>query len=687
MATNQSSWKVGQWTTPQTTVTTQPVPSEVTAESRSQISHNIPGQFAAFIQDEYPTFIEFVKAYYKSQELRGYCFDVINNWGDYYNIDNYGSLVVETDLISSMSTTSTTVDVTSTRDFPNEGLLMIDDEIIYYKNKGQTIFNDCSRGFDAVKAVGSASQYVFSETTAAEHALGAKVINLNNIFPIFMLGQFKDQYLSTYPKNFADGVTESTVIKRIKDFYASKGTTRSFQFVLRTLFGVESEVTYPRDRIFKPSDAFFTNREVIRATSVSGDPTELVGEVLYQENDPSDPYVNEARIYVKGVQKVFTADGEIYEIDVDTNNSSGTFVTPYKTTIASDVPARLDFTTITVDSTLGWPELNGRFRVQDEIITYTSKTVNQFIGCTRAREGTTSDEHIAGQEAFAAFRIYGKSNIDGSDIQIKVFGGTRGVNLTNGGKYYLPKSKVTTPGAPGFDSLDAIWSSFQYNVRKALRGITAELATPAADGSVRVTVTTREKHRLRRDDKVRILNAAEDIYNNEHDVVGIIDEFKFEFILGSAPTQPILVTDDEFFISREFAFGTSVYTSINNLISQYTADVQNVYKSTDHAIVASTGIPSHKIGPFSVGDPDPGNQRYLKRIPLVPSTKSTKTPTPIGQVGIGVNGVPFFSYKGNNTKKFGGIASITKNDGGDGYDIENPPTVEFEPDYLSLIHI
>ena len=242
MATNQSSWKVGQWTTPTTTVTTQPVPSEVTAESRSQISHNIPGQFASFIQDEYPTFVEFVKAYYKSQELRGYCFDVINNWGDYYNIDNYGSLVVETDLISSMSTTSTTVDVTSTRDFPNEGLLMIDDEIIYYKNKGQTIFNDCSRGFDAVKAVGSASQYVFGETTAAEHALGAKVINLNNIFPIFMLGQFKDQYLSTYPKNFADGITESTVIKRIKDFYASKGTTRSFQFVLRTLFGVESEI-------------------------------------------------------------------------------------------------------------------------------------------------------------------------------------------------------------------------------------------------------------------------------------------------------------------------------------------------------------------------------------------------------------------------------------------------------------
>ena len=153
---------------------------------------------------------------------------------------------------------------------------------------------------------------------------------------------------------------------------------------------------------------------------------------------------------------------------------------------------------------------------------------------------------------------------------------------------------------------------------------------------------------MRRDDKVRILNAAEDIYNNEHDVIGIINEFKFEFILSSAPSASILETDPEFFISREFAFGTSVYTSINAAISKFTSDVQNVYKSSTDAIVASTGIPSHPIGPFATDAPDVGNQRYLKRIPLVPSTKSTKTPTPIGQIGIGVNGVPFFSYKGSN---------------------------------------
>ena len=674
-----SSWKVSSWTTPTTTVTVPPVPSEVSPESKSQISLSVAGQFASFVQENYPTFISFVKHYYQSQELKGYCFDVIQNWTDYYNIDNYGGLVTETKLISALTTSSTSVDVESTRDFPNEGLLMVGDEIIYYQKKGQTLFQDCSRGFNAVKAVGEVGTYKFEETTAGSHALGATVVNLNNIFPLYILGKFKEQFLATFPKNFATGVTESTVIKRIKDFYSSKGSTRSFQFVLRTLFGVESEVNYPRDRIFKPSDAYYTSREVIRAVAVTGNPIDLVGQVLYQENDANDPNVAAARIYVKGVVEVFTASGTVFEIDVDTNNSLGTFVTPYKSTLADDLGGQLTDQVVTVDSTIGWPEQNGRFRIEDEIITYTDKTVTQFLGCVRARENTSAVAHDAGQEVFAAFKIYGYSNVDNSEIQLKVYGGTRGVVLTDGGKYYLPDSKVTTPAAPGFDSIDPIWDSFVYNVRRALRGESATLGTVAANGSVRCTIKTKEKHRLVRNDVIRILNAPEDIYNNQHDVEGIVDEYEFEIVFSSSPSGGI--SGFEFFIAREFAFGRSDYNSINVAVKDYTTDVQNTYKSSTDAVISSTGVPSHKIGPFGAGDLNPGNQRYLKRIPLTPSTKSTKTATPVGQVGIGANGVPFFSYKGEDTKKYGGLKSITKNDGGGGYDITNPPTVEFEADY------
>ena len=674
-----SSWRVGSWTTPTTTVSQPPVPSEVSAESRSKISTNIAGQFPSFIREQFPTFIDFVKEYYKSQELKGYCIDIIQNWNDYYNIDNYGELVTTTTLISTVTTSSTTIDVQSTRDFPDEGLLLIDNEIVYYQSKGATLFQTCARGFNAVKAVGLQSEYKFESTTAATHALGTEVVNLNNIFPLYMLGKFKEQFLSTFPKNFATGVTESTIIKRIKDFYASKGTGRSFQFVLRSLFGVESEVSYPRDRIFKPSDAYYTSREVIRAVAVSGNPTELVGEVLYQEADANDPNVDAARIYVKGVVEVFTENGIIYEIDVDTNNALGTFVTPYKTVLAEDLGANLTDNVVTVDSTLGWPETNGKFRIEDEIISYTDKTVTQFLGCSRARENTSNVAHDAGQETFAAFKIYGNSNVDNSEIQLKIFGGTRGVILNSGGKFYLPDSKVTTPAAPGFDSIDPIWDSFVYNVRRALRGSSATLGATASDGSVRCTVTTKEKHRLVRDDSVRILNAPEDIYNNSHTVVGIVDEFTFEFIFSTRPAQPI--SGFEFYIAREFAFGTSDDNSINIAISGTTGDVQNTYKSSTDAIVASTGIPTHKIGPFAATDLDPGNQRYLKRIPLTPSIKSQKTSTPIGQIGIGANGVPLFSYKSETKKKYGGIKSIERIDGGSGYDITNPPTVEFEPEY------
>jgi hypothetical protein len=190
---------------------------------------------------------------------------------------------------------------------------------------------------------------------------------------------------------------------------------------------------------------------------------------------------------------------------------------------------------------------------------------------------------------------------------------------------------------------------------------------------------TKEKHRLVRDDTIRILNAPEDLYNNNHVVIGVVDEFTFEFIFTSSPAFGI--SGYEFYIAREFAFGQSDDNSINIAVSDITGDVQNTYKSTDHAIVASTGIPTHKIGPFAATDLDPGNQRYLKRIPLTPSIKSEKTATPIGQIAIGANGVPLFSYKSETKKKFGGIKSIERISGGTGYDITNPPTVEFEPDY------
>ena len=676
MPAEQSSWKVASWVTPQTEVTVDPIDASVSPESRTKVSDRIEEQIPQFIREDYPDFIQFIKYYYQALELKGNPVDVIQNLDEYYNIDRLNDLVETTTASSGIETDATVIDVSNTRDFPKEGLLMIDEEIIYYKSKSQTQFKDCVRGFHATTKVGTLAEYTFSESVAAYHNFGSTVVNLNNLLPLFLLQRFRDQFAESFPSKFAPEIQQSTVTKRLKDFYAAKGTSRSFKYLMRVLFGVESVIEYPKDRIFKPSDAFYTVREIIRATAISGNPVELTGQVLYQENDPNDPNVNSARIYVKSVVEVFTEDGKIYELDVDTENGTGSFTTPYKTLLGEDLSSNLGDNVVTVDSTIGWPETNGSIRIDGEIINYTDKTVTQFLGCTRARENTVNAPHIAGSEVTSSYEIYGESNVDGSRISLTVFGGTRGIDIVDGGKYYLQDSKVTTPAAPGFDSLDPIYPSFIYNAKKLLNGTSIVLNVPENDGSVVANITTEQEHGLKREDTVVILNAPEDVYNATFSVLGVNNNFTFSILI---PTTPIRGVDVTFLITREYAKSTSSDTSIRLGLQNTPSDVQNVYRSAEHAIVASPGVPGHEIGPFHTDDLDPGNQRYLKRIPLKTITKSNKTPTPVGQVAIGVNGVPFFSYKSNDTKLFGGVKSISVINAGSGYDITNPPIVEFEP--------
>ena len=676
MPAEQSSWKVASWVTPQTEVTVDPIDASVSPESKSKVSDRLEEQMPQFIQEDYPDFIQFVKYYFKSLELKGNPVDIIQNLDEYYNIDRLNDLVESTTASSGIASDATVIDVGNTRDFPKEGLLMIDEEIIYYKSKSQTQFKDCVRGFHATTKVGTLREYTFTTSVPAYHNFGSTVVNLNNLLPLFLLQRFRDQFAESFPSKFAPEIQQSTVTKRLKDFYAAKGTSRSFKYLMRVLFGVESVIEYPKDRIFKPSDAFYTVREIIRATAISGNPVELTGEVLFQENDPNDPNVNSARIYVKSVVEVFTEDGKIYELDVDTENGDGSFTTPYKTLLAEDLSSNLTDNVITVDSTIGWPELYGSIRIDDEIINYTDKTVTQFLGCTRARQDTVSAPHIAGSEVTSSYEIFGKSNRDGSKISLKVFGGTRGISIESGGKYYLQDSKVTTPSEPGFDALEPIWESFVYNVKKLLNGTLLVLDTPNPDGSVVANITTEQLHGLKREDKVVILNAPEDVYNTSFTVRGVSSPTEFSILI---PSTPIRGVDVPFLVTREFAKSTSSDTSIRLGLQDTPSDVQNVYRSTEHAIVASSGVPGHEIGPFDSSDLDPGNQRYLKRIPLETTTKSIKTPTPVGQIGIGVNGVPFFSYKSQETKLFGGVKDITVINAGSGYDITNPPIVEFEP--------
>ena len=71
-------------------------------------------------------------------------------------------------------------------------------------------------------------------------------------------------------------------------------------------------------------------------------------------------------------------------------------------------------------------------------------------------------------------------------------------------------------------------------------------------------------------------------------------------------------------------------------------------------------------------------QSYIKNITSpIPAERQDNSETPTGPVGIFVNGVEAFSYKSEDKVYYGGIQTINVIDGGEDYDVINPPEISF----------
>lgn len=74
------------------------------------------------------------------------------------------------------------------------------------------------------------------------------------------------------------------------------------------------------------------------------------------------------------------------------------------------------------------------------------------------------------------------------------------------------------------------------------------------------------------------------------------------------------------------------------------ANVQQVRYSTGSVYVNSSGIPAYTIGPWPMNPNIPSNQNYLLKIPRVPAVNNgNKTVTPLGSIGVWINGVTVFN--------------------------------------------
>ena len=370
-------------------------------EKRVQLNKIIESQLPEFLVADFPNAVEFFRQYYLSLEHQGGSVDLVDNLDRYIRVDNLVPEVIvgETSLTADITSSQDTIQVTSTKGFPDEyGLLQIGDEIITYKSKTDTSFLNCVRGFSGITGYdeGISSVFsnvnrqniLFSESSASAAANGALVKNLSVIF----LQEFYKKLKRTFTPgleeyDFVSDLDVGNFIKHARNFYQSKGIAESIRILFKVLYGVNAEVLDLESRLIKPSSAEYIRREVIVAENISGNPFGLEGQTIFKSDDiNTNASVSDVEIFTRDT-KTFYKLG-IFVGYNDRDLVEGIFTIPGASRALE--PVEVNATVISVDSTIGFGQ-TGTIISGNNRIDYTSKSINQFYGCT----GVTSKINLA----------------------------------------------------------------------------------------------------------------------------------------------------------------------------------------------------------------------------------------------------------------------------------------------------
>lgn len=371
------------------------------ARTASKISALVERQLPEFISYEYPKFTAFLQKYYEQLELPGQPLDIIQNLTKYQNIDFYEESILQesSDLVA---ITDTTVEVSDASGFPDEnGYILIDDEVIFYKNKDGNVFEDCFRNVSGTTKLGD----LYSESTfksvapsdvdvAQPHLIGSVVSNVSNLFLYAFVRNFEIQYLASFPEeSLKKQVNKQQLLKNIRAFYQAKGTEQSIKFIFNAIVSDDitnvPEVYYPRDNTLKSSVSGWINKYALKVKLISGDILKTVGEKIVQVNDILDSEASSASAVIDNVKFLGNYDNEnIYEIILAPESVVGKFDLAKKTFITKNVsPSDGTGKRVNVFSTVGWRGTEGKVLIGNEEFYFKNKTVNQFVIESRTGNG------------------------------------------------------------------------------------------------------------------------------------------------------------------------------------------------------------------------------------------------------------------------------------------------------------
>ncbi len=485
----------------------------------SQVDTTLP----LWIVENYERFIEFMEYALQSEERIGFSQNLLQNLQKYRDFDTFAKPIVEFSYLSQRfndSTESTEetyfprlntnsgdkIDTNRTRiqrdkprylitayedeklmlfsgeGFPEEnGVLMIDDEIILYRYRKGNIFYELQRGASGTTLLGDLlHESVYKRTEAADHYPGSEVYNLS--------GQFLSAILDSIHKTFATGfdakkvsklIDRSTVLENIRDFFQSKGTKLGIKALFKIIYAENDvDVSYPGDRMIIPSRSTWYEGVIIRMVPVPfaltnqewryTTPDKLIGsEMVLKSYNDNEIY---GSVIIDYASHYSFEDEVQYEMYVEKDNIIGSTIANPKSKLTRALfmygtsDDGRDVTTATVETTLGFPD-SGIFIVGSEAVQYESKSFNQFFNCKRGFIGSDAPYDI-GTMVMGPYYYEGKiTDSEGVEFHSRAFplGLAESVDVKDPGLLHTTNDEVYPNGPGRIDNREPIMGSLIEN--------------------------------------------------------------------------------------------------------------------------------------------------------------------------------------------------------------------------------
>jgi len=110
-----------------------------------------------------------------------------------------------------------------------------------------------------------------------------------------------DEFLQYFKKQFGEDIPEAIfqnankpfIIKHLRDFYRTKGSEKSFEFLFRLLYKEEITIDFPGQNILRTSDGKYDDNKVIKIidSSVDNNSFSLLGKIIKGENSGAEGIV------------------------------------------------------------------------------------------------------------------------------------------------------------------------------------------------------------------------------------------------------------------------------------------------------------------------------------------------------------------------------------------------------------